>query len=325
MPVIEANDLTRDFKIMKRDSNFWRFLFSRQYETKRAIDGISFEISAGELVGYIGPNGAGKSTTIKTLTGILVPSSGTVSVLGNTPYLKRKENASQIGVVFGQRTQLWWDLPVVDSFDLLRRIYKIPGEIYEQNLKTFTDILDIDSFLNKPVRQLSLGQRMRADLAASLLHNPRILFLDEPTIGLDIVVKKQVRQFIRKMRNERGLTVILTTHDMKDIEEICDRIIMIDHGKIMLDMKVDEVRDKFGGFNTLTVYFDVEPDNIQIPYVEIVSKDGPRWTITFQKDKIAANELITRISAISTVRDISLKEPDIEDVIRDIYTGRICL
>lgn len=323
--VIEVKNLVRDFKIAKRDKNFFRFLFLRQYETKRAVDNVSFEITKGELVGYIGPNGAGKSTTIKILTGILVPTEGYVSVLGNVPYQKRKENALKIGVVFGQRSQLWWDLPVIDSFNLLQRIYKIPPAIFKENMRVFSEILDLDSFINKPVRQLSLGQRMRADLAASLLHNPEILFLDEPTIGLDVVVKKQIRQFIREIRNTRGITVILTTHDMKDIEEICDRIIMIDKGRVMLDMPVDEVKGKLGGSNyTLIVDFEDEPPGeITIDNTTIVAKEGPRWTFSFQREEITASELISRLSSVSTIRDISIREPDIEDIIRDIYTEKI--
>ncbi|MEI6285548.1 MAG: ATP-binding cassette domain-containing protein [Bacillota bacterium] len=323
--MITVRNLCKDYRIAKRDKNFLRYLFSRQYENKRAVDNVNFSVGKGELVGYIGPNGAGKSTTIKMMTGIMVPTSGEITVMGNVPHLKRKVNAKNIGVVFGQRTQLWWDLPVVDSFDLLRRIYSIPRQDYQDNLLLFESVLDIKSFIDKPVRQLSLGQRMRADLAAALLHNPSMLFLDEPTIGLDIVVKKQIRQFIRKVRNERDLTVILTTHDMRDVEEICDRIVMIDHGKIMLDMKTSDVRDKLGGANTLIVDFDEPPQAVDIPFVEVASIDGPRWTFTFQRNNISASDLIARISALVPVADLSLKEPDIEDVIRDIYEGNIVL
>ena len=323
--MITVRNLCKDYRIAKRDKNFLRYLFSRQYESKRAVDNVNFSVGKGELVGYIGPNGAGKSTTIKMMTGIMVPTSGEITVMGNVPHLKRKVNAKNIGVVFGQRTQLWWDLPVADSFDLLRRIYSIPRQVYQDNLLLFESVLDIKSFIDKPVRQLSLGQRMRADLAAALLHNPSMLFLDEPTIGLDIVVKKQIRQFIRKVRNERDLTVILTTHDMRDVEEICDRIIMIDHGKIMLDMKTSDVRDKLGGANTLIVDFDEPPQAVEIPFVEVASIDGPRWTFTFQRNNISASDLIARIAALAPVADLSLKEPDIEDVIRDIYEGKIVL
>lgn len=323
--MIEVKDIIKDYKVAKRDKNFLRYLLKREYEMKRAVDGISFTISKGELVGYIGPNGAGKSSTIKMLTGILTPTYGHISVLGNSPTLKRKENASKIGVVFGQRTQLWWDLPVADSYELLRRIYKIPYDVYMKNHNELIDVMDIGSFINKPVRQLSLGQRVRADLVASLLHNPEILFLDEPTIGLDVVVKKQIRQFIRKMRNDREITVILTTHDMKDIEEICDRIMMIDHGKVMLDMQVNEVKNRLGGLNTVVVDFELEPEHIEIPNVTLVSKEGPRWTFAYRRESISNNELLTKISNLSSVIDVSFKEPDIEDIIRDIYTGNIIL
>ncbi|MCL6591630.1 MAG: ATP-binding cassette domain-containing protein [Firmicutes bacterium] len=323
--VIEVRELVRNFKIAKRDKNLWRFLFKRQYEIKEAVAKINFNISRSELVGFIGPNGAGKSTTIKMLTGILVPTSGFISVLGNTPHLKRKENASKIGVVFGQRSQLWWDLPVIDSFDLLRRIYKIPINSYQKNIKIFTELLEIDKFIHTPVRQLSLGQRMRADFVAALLHEPEILFLDEPTIGLDIVAKKQLREFIKRVRTERGLTVILTTHDMKDIEEICERIIMIDKGRIILDTKVSEIIGKIGGINTLIVDFEVEPVQIKIPFVDVTLKENCRWYLSFQREKISASELIAKIMTQSSVSDIFLKEPNIEDIIRDIYTGKILL
>lgn len=323
--MIEVNNLVKNFKVAKRDKGFLGNLLSRQYDTKLAVDGISFNVSKGELVGYIGPNGAGKSTTIKMLSGILVPTSGDISVLGNVPYVKRKENALNIGVVFGQRTQLWWDLPIKDSFDLLRRIYKIPNDVYKANYDEFSDILELDKFINMPVRQLSLGQRIRADLAASLLHNPQIIFLDEPTIGLDVVVKKKIREFIKKIRNEREATVILTTHDMKDIQEICERIIMIDNGKVVLDMKVEDVKNKLGCANLLVVDFACEPGEMCIPEATIESKDGNKWTFAFKKNEISANELIIRIGSQASVSNIELKEPDIEDVIRDIYTGQIVI
>lgn len=322
MNMIEADNLSQYYRIARRDRNLVKYLFSREYDIKKALDGVSFNISKGELVGYIGANGAGKSTTIKILTGILVPTGGQARVLGNIPHVKRKQNAAQIGVVFGQRTQLWWDLPLVDSFELLRRMYRVPVLEYNKKIKYFTEILELDSFINTPVRQLSLGQRMRADIVASLLHNPQILFLDEPTIGLDIVAKKNLRQFIKKMRNEYEITVILTTHDMKDIEEICGRMILIDKGKKVLDMKIEDVHNKFGGINTLIVDFDSEPENISVPYLTLVSKDGPRWTFTFERDMISSSEAIFKISSLCQVRDVSLKEPDIEDIVRDIYTGK---
>lgn len=322
--IVEVNNLVREFKVAQRDANFFRYLFKRQHRIVRAVDGISFSVSRGELVGYIGPNGAGKSTTIKMLTGILVPTRGRALVRGNVPHLRRKENAASIGVVFGQRSQLWWDLPVVDSFELLRRIYKIPASVYERNVSVFTEMLGLGRFADTPVRQLSLGQKMRADLAASLLHDPEILFLDEPTVGLDVVAKKQMRDFIRQIRDERGVTVILTTHDMKDIEQVCERIILIDEGKLVLDMSVDDVINTLGGVNTLVVDFDEEPAGA-IAGATVVSKEGPRWTFSFKREEVSANDLIARILAVSGVSDVFLREPDIEDIVRDLYEGKIAL
>lgn len=324
-PIIKVENLVREFKIAQRDENFFRYLFFRKYKTVRAVDDISFSVSPGELVGFLGPNGAGKSTTIKMLTGILVPTTGSVLVNHRVPHQKREENAAKIGVVFGQRSQLWWDLPVLDSFELLRRIYRIPQATYTKNIKSLIELLELDKFANTPVRQLSLGQKMRAELAASLLHDPEILFLDEPTIGLDVVAKKRIRDFIRQMQIERNLTVILTTHDMKDVDEICDRMVIIDTGKIILDMPVDEVRNKLGGVNLLTVDFDEEPTINNLVHAKVTSKDGPRWTYSFNRDDISANELITQVISTAKVRDIFLKEPDIEDIVRDLYEGKISI
>ena len=320
MNKIIVENLSKKFKIANRSKGFTQYLFNRKYKTVNAVDNLNFSIEQGELVGYIGPNGAGKSTSIKILTGILTPTHGEVYVFGNVPYKKRKENAKKIGVVFGQRTQLWWDLPVSDSFELLKRIYKIPDRIFKDNYNKFIEVLELDKFIDTPVRQLSLGQRMRADLAASLLHNPEILFLDEPTIGLDVVVKKKIRSFIKDMRNERDITVILTTHDMKDVEEICDRIILINHGEIIIDFPVDKIKSRLGGVNTIIIDFDKEPlTQINIPNIKIVSKNNSRWIIEFDKKKIAPQKIISDFMKISTVKDIILKEPEIEDIIRKLY------
>jgi len=259
------------------------------------------------------------------MTGILVPSSGEIRVLGNIPYQKRKINASKIGVVFGQRSQLWWDLPVYDTFLLLKKIYKIPNEIFDHNIKVFEDRLGIGSFYKQPVRQLSLGQRMRADIAASLLHNPEIVFLDEPTIGLDVVVKKQIREFVKEINRERNVTVILTTHDMRDIEEICDRIVMIDKGNVVMDMPVSDVCGKFGGTSSLIVDFEEEPNFIDIPNVVVDSRQGLRWTFTFSSKDITAGQLISKIASKHNVIDITIKEPEIEDIIREIYSGQVAI
>jgi ABC-2 type transport system ATP-binding protein len=321
MPIIVAEELSRDFKVARKGAR--RSLFSRAEDTLRAVDAVSFSVDKGELVGYIGPNGAGKSTTIKMLAGILVPSAGTLTVLGRVPHRQRKENARDIGVVFGQRSQLWWDLPTIDSFELLRRMYGVSPSDYAHAMDKFEEVLGLSQFLHVPVRQLSLGQRMRADLAIALLHDPQVLFLDEPTIGLDVVAKKQVREFIRRVRREKGITVLLTTHDMKDIEEICDRIVMIDHGKIVLDMTVAAVRDTLGGAPTLLVDFEKEPSGLDIPGATVVSREGPRWVLRFDRTRISASDLIARVSAIAPVSDISLREPDIEDIVRNIYMGTI--
>ena len=319
---IVVERLVREFSVAERDENFFRYLLLRKYKTVRAVDEISFSVSPGELVGFLGPNGAGKSTTIKMLTGILVPTSGSVLVDGRVPHLKRQENAARIGVVFGQRSQLWWDLPMRDSFELLRRIYRIPQAVFERNIRTLTELLELGKFADIPVRQLSLGQKMRAELAAALLHDPEILFLDEPTIGLDVVAKKRIRDFIRQMQSERNLTVILTTHDMKDVEEICQRLIIIDSGRIMLDMAVDDVRNQLGQVNFLIVDFDEVPVGDAPDHARVITKEGSRWTYAFKREEISANDLITRVISSARVSDIYLKEPDIEDIVRDLYEGK---
>ena len=241
MPIIETRDLRKVFRAVKRTPGALgalRTLFSREYVDRVAVEDVTMSLEPGELVGYIGPNGAGKSTTIKMLTGILVPTSGQVIVNGLVPYAERKKNARNIGVVFGQRSQLYWDLPLIESFELLRAIYAVPLERYRQNLREFTELLEMGDFLRTPVRQLSLGQRMRGDFAAAMLHDPRIVFLDEPTIGLDVVAKEAIRNFIIRVNAERGTTVILTTHDLADVERICPRIVLIDEGKIIYDVQI---------------------------------------------------------------------------------------
>ncbi len=232
-----------------------RSFFSHDYEDRVAVDDVTFSLEAGELVGYIGPNGAGKSTTIKMLTGILVPTSGEVRVAGLVPWQQRKENARNIGVIFGQRSQLYWDLPLIESFELLRAIYGVPRDQYRQNLDEFVEILDMSSFLSTPVRQLSLGQRMRGDFAAALLHMPKIVYLDEPTIGLDVVAKEAIREFIARINAERGATIVLTTHDLADVERLCRRIVLIDRGTLIYDGDIERIKTEYGRFRTLVVRF----------------------------------------------------------------------
>jgi ABC-2 type transport system ATP-binding protein len=252
--MIVTRDLRKTFRIARRRPGVLgglRSLVNPMVREVVAVDGISLAIEPGEMVACLGPNGAGKSTTIKMLTGILVPSSGSVQVFGLQPHRQRRRVARRIGVVFGQRTQLWWDLPLRDSFDLLRHIYRVPAERFEANMREFSELLDLDTFMDTPVRQLSLGQRMRGDLAAALLHDPDVLYLDEPTIGLDVVAKHRVRSFLRELNEDRGVTVLLTTHDMADVERLCSRLLIIDHGKLLFDGGVDQMRGRVGGTSSL--------------------------------------------------------------------------
>ncbi len=250
-----------------------RTLFSREYEEKIAVSDVNMDLEPGELVGYIGPNGAGKSTTIKMLTGILVPTSGTIEVAGIVPYAHRRQNARNIGVVFGQRSQLYWDLPLVESFELLRAIYSVPPDRYKKNLRTFVEILEMEPFLNTPVRQLSLGQRMRGDFAAALLHDPQIVYLDEPTIGLDVIAKGAIRDFIAHINNERGATIVLTTHDLADVERLCRRIIIIDNGTILYDGGIERIKEQYGTHRTLIVTLTAPHSGPVLDGAEIVSNE----------------------------------------------------
>jgi ABC-2 type transport system ATP-binding protein len=274
------------------------------------------------MVGYVGPNGAGKSTTIKMLTGILVPSGGQVSVDGLVPWRQRRELAGRIGVVFGQRTQLWWDLPLIESLELLRHVYRVPKARFEANLSAFRTLLDLDSFLNTPVRQLSLGQRMRGDLVAALLHEPPILYLDEPTIGLDVVAKARIREFLLHVNRERNVTVLLTTHDMSDIAQLCRRMLIIDHGRLLYDGSVEAIREHFGTERTLVIDLADDMDvnvPVDIPGALEVKADGPRRWLTFQRDAISAADLIAAVTARYRIHDLMIEEPEIEGIVRQIY------
>jgi ABC-2 type transport system ATP-binding protein len=287
------------------------------------VDDISFDIQPGELVGYLGPNGAGKSTTIKMLTGLLVPSGGKLEVNGYIPWQERQRYVANIGAVFGQRTTLWWDLPVIESLDLLKHIYKIPADRFRQNLAEFRKLLDLDSFLHTPVRSLSLGQRMRADICAALLHNPLLLFLDEPTIGLDVVAKERIRQFIRHINQQRNTTIILTTHDLSDVEKLCDRVMIIDRGKLLFDGQLATLQNRFGGKRELVVDFAETYPEVNIDETQIIERDGLRVTYQFERGIMTASELIGRLSAQYRLRDLSVREPDIEATIRRIYEERL--
>jgi ABC-2 type transport system ATP-binding protein len=322
MSLIEVEDLRKTFKVAARREGLFgavKTLMSREYRDVRAVDGVSFRLAAGEMVGYIGPNGAGKSTTIKMLTGILVPSGGHITVDGRVPHQQRVEHVRRIGVVFGQRTQLWWDLPAIESFELLRYIYRIPKQRWHENLNTFCELLELGPFLQTPVRQLSLGQRMRADLAAALLHEPAILFLDEPTIGLDVVAKERIRQFLDHTNRERGVTVILTTHDLGDIERLCPRVVLIDHGHVVYDGALEALRARFGRNRTLVVDLDQEINGLHIEHAEIVRREGPRAWLRFDRSATTAAALIADVAAHYRIRDLTVEEPDIEAVVREIY------
>ncbi len=329
--MIRVESLRKEFRVYRHHRGGWgalRNLLTREYRIVRAVDGVSFNIARGELIGYLGPNGAGKSTTIKMLTGILVPTSGEVMVDGRVPWKERTEHARRIGVVFGQRTNLWWDLPVIESLDLLRHIYRVPADRYQRNLRLFEEMLEMRPFLYTPVRSLSLGQRMRSDLAAALLHDPPLLFLDEPTIGLDVVAKERIRQFIRSMNRERGTTVILTTHDLGDVEKMCERIIMIDHGHVVFDGALAALRDRFGGGRVLVVDFAEAPGEVNLPGVQFVRQEANRvWLRVERAGGLSAGgrvaEIMPELFRRYRVNDLSVQEPEIEEVVRRIYEGNL--
>ena len=324
MPQILVDDLEKRFRVAVRDPGTlgaMRGLVRRNYREVVALHGVSFSIEPGEIVGYIGPNGAGKSTTIKMLTGILVPSGGLIRVAGLDPARRRIELARRIGIVFGQRTQLWWDLPLRDSFDLLRYVYTVPAARFRANLAAYIDLLDLGPQLGTPVRQLSLGQRMRGDLAAALLHDPEILYLDEPTIGLDIVVKARIRAFLQKLNRERGVTVLLTTHDMDDIERLCSRMIVIDHGRLIYDGDLDTLKERFGGERVLVLDLEEPGPPVEAPGVRVERVDGPRQWLRFRRADTTAAEVIAAVAARVRLRDLTIEEPAIEDIVRRIYSG----
>ncbi len=320
--MISVDALFKEFHVPKRKQGMWKnivSLFHREYEVKTALDRISFTIDEGELVGYIGPNGAGKSTTVKILSGILVPSGGTVSVMGKTPWLNRIETVQQLGVVFGQRTQLWWDLPVIESFELLKKIYRIPDAAYRKTLATLTDTLELAKLCDVPVRQLSLGQRMRCDIAASLLHSPRILFLDEPTIGLDAVSKLSVRDFIRHLNKEHKVTILLTTHDMDDIESLCDRVLLLNEGQVFHDGTLQALRQKVAPERRLIVDLENEHETIRDPQARLVKQEGHRVWLSFNPQETSTPKLISRITAQHEIRDLYVENPPIEEIIAKLY------
>lgn len=341
--MIKVENLTKEFKIRKKESGLkgaFKSLFSNEFDLKTAVSHVSFEIGSGEIVGYIGSNGAGKSTTIKMMTGILTPSSGEVLVNGRIPYKEREKNAKDIGVVFGQRTQLWWDLALSETFTILKDIYSIPDELFEKNMKFLNKTLDLDEFMTRPVRTLSLGQRMRGDLAASLIHSPKILYLDEPTIGLDVVVKEKVRTAIKEINKEFGTTIILTTHDLSDIEELCERIIIIDKGTKIYDGSLDDIKKKYGYMTTLEIQCKKDFKNtlnLKDLFISDNNKtlltlkdadlnesiENGRLIINFNKNKISSSKILSKIMEKVDVLDFLLRESSIEDIIKKIYRNEV--
>jgi len=322
MSIIQVNNLRKHFKVpVQQEGRFAaiRNLFTQEKTEKIAVDGVSFVIQKGEMAGYVGPNGAGKSTTIKMLTGILVPTEGTVIVDGLIPTKQRMHLAQRIGVVFGQKSQLWWDVPVIESLRLLKEIYKVPTATYQTNLELFNDLLDLHEFQKTPVRQLSLGQRMRSDLCAALLHNPDILFLDEPTIGVDVVAKERFRTFIQDLNRERRVTVLLTTHDMSDIEKLCKRMMIIDVGQVIYDGLVDGMKERFSPHRLLKVDFTEQATDIRIQGADLVECKGQQACYRFDRREVSASQLIVALAQKHKIKDISVEEPEIEAIVREIY------
>jgi ABC-2 type transport system ATP-binding protein len=313
-PIIDVTGLTKRFVVRRKAGRV-----RRRREEVVAVAGIDLRIERGAMVGFIGPNGAGKSTTIKMLTGILVPTAGSVRVDGLVPSRQRTELARRIGVVFGQRSQLWWDLPLRDSFDLLRHVYAVPSERHAANLRRFTDGLDLGPLLDVPVRQLSLGQRMRGELTAALLHDPAILLLDEPTIGLDLISKEAVREFLVEVNREHGTTVLLTTHDLVDVERLCERLLIIDHGLVIEDGTVAEITERYGTERTLVVDLARPGAPLRVVGAEVTRVEGPRQWLRFRRDDVSASELLSRVTSQVEVRDLAMEEPDIESIVREIY------
>jgi ABC-2 type transport system ATP-binding protein len=314
--LIELSDVDKHFAVRRRRG------LRYERHVVRAVDRLSFRIGAGEIVGYLGPNGAGKSTTIKMLTGILTPSGGSVRVAGLDPVRQRVQLARQVGVVFGQRTTLWWDLPLRDSFDLIRRLYRVEAARYRASMDRLVDLLDLGDLLGTPVRQLSLGQRMRGDLAAALVYQPRIVYLDEPTIGLDVVSKAAIRSFLTELNTEQGTTILLTTHDLDDIERLCRRVIVIDHGTLAFDGDLDTLRARAAAERTLVVDLASPAAAVCIPGVRVSQVDGPRQWLAFPAADSAAR-VVAAVMAQHEVLDIAVREPDIEDVVAQLYLGRV--
>ena len=333
--MIQIKHITKEFKVLNRREGLkgsQKDLCSRDYKIVRAVDDISMDIAPGEMVGYLGPNGAGKSTTIKMMTGVLEPTSGEILVNGQVPYRNRTRNAQEIGVVFGQRSQLWWALPLIESFKLLRDIYQIPQKQYDQMMGLYSDLVDLEPLLHKPVRQMSLGQRTLSDILAAFLHNPKVVFLDEPTIGLDVSMKNKIRGLIHALNQEKHTTVILTTHDMGDVDALCQRIVIIDHGKMLYDNDIAHLQKFFGCYRTLKLRLkEAAPEDackrIQTelaqafpdPATPSVSVQEEWVNIVIDEDKLSMMDVLNTVQHLHPIEDIKLEELSTEQIIRKIY------
>lgn len=335
MSLIETKGLRKVFRQAVKEPGLAgavKHLFTQRYRDKSAVEGIDLTIEEGETVAYVGPNGAGKSTTIKMLSGVLVPSGGEIRVDGLVPHKQRMENAQRIGAVFGQRTQLWWDIPVRESLGLLRDIYQVPPDTFKRNMDAFTELLGMEDFLHLSARKLSLGQRMRADLAAALLHDPKIVYLDEPTIGLDVAVKHRIRDFIKEMNRNKGTTMLLTTHDLGDIEDLCERLIIIDQGRIIYDGKLREVKDAFARERTIHMQLSSpipEAESLfrDLPDVRVVrpaeDQGASSLSVRFDRFRCTASDIVKRLMNRGEVVDFRIDEPSIEEIIRRVYEGQL--
>jgi len=315
-PVIVCDSLDRTFTVRHRAG-----LLRRRRVDVAAVAGVSFTVQAGEMVGYLGPNGAGKSTTIKMITGILTPTGGRVETLGLEPIRRRTELTRRLGVVFGQRTQLWWDLPLADSFELLHHVYRTDRRRHDANVATFVELLNLGPFMATPVRQLSLGQRMRGELTAALLHDPALVVLDEPTIGLDVVSKHAVRDFLVELNRDRGTTVLLTTHDLDDVERLCQRMMIIDHGRVIHDGSVDGFKATYGTHRRVVVDLAEPAAPLTVPGASVEKVDGPRQWLSFDRRETTAAAVVAGVVAVAAVHDLSIEEPDIEELVHQVYTA----
>jgi ABC-2 type transport system ATP-binding protein len=325
MAIIEVRDLVKEFRTPKRAPGLIgaiRTLFTTEQRVIRAVDGVSFDVEEGEFVGYLGQNGAGKSTTIKCLTGILVPTSGKIVVDGVVPWRERERNALNIGVVFGQRSQLWWDIPLADSLELIGKMYRLERSVYLRNLEALSALLGLEPFLETPVRQLSLGQKMRGDLAAAMLYEPRVLYLDEPTVGLDVLAKERIRSFIAEMNRTRGTTVILTTHDLKDVELLCRRIVLIELGRVLYDGAIADLKRRYAPYRELVITLAADGIQIDLPGAERIRQEGPQAWLRFDPERVSVADIIASATARYPVRDVAIEEPGLEGVVRQIFAER---